>query len=76
VDGFDGPPEIDYLEAACEKSVGLVGQMIGYSVGGCGVGLVDVDSLNWATKGLRDWDCDGLIGISVLRLGDSDRSAP
>lgn len=58
---FDGSPDVDYLEAAFQKSGGFVGEVVGYAVRGGGVGLVDVHPLDRTAAGLWDWNCDGPI---------------
>ena len=60
-DRFDGAPDVDYLETAFEQGGGFVGEVVGYAFGGGGVGLVDVDALDGATEGLRDWSGDWSI---------------
>jgi hypothetical protein len=47
------------LKTSFEECLSLVGEVVGYAIWGCGIRLVDVNTLDWATKGLGNWDGDG-----------------
>lgn len=68
-DSFDGPPDVDDLKSAFEKRLSLFRKVVGHALRGCGVGLVDVDSLDGAAKGLWNGDGDGsltcIVGCSL-----------
>jgi hypothetical protein len=49
-DGLDGSPDVDYLVAAFEKGLSLIGKVEVNTVWSRCVGLVDVDSLDWSTE--------------------------
>lgn len=50
-DGFDGPPDVYYLEAAGEKLGGFEGEVLRYAGGSRGGRLVDVHALDRAAEG-------------------------
>ena len=60
-DCLDGTPEVDDLVAAFEQALGVGRQVVLDTLGSCFVGLVDVDALDGAAKGLG----------RVSRVGDA-----
>ena len=50
-DGLDGPPDVYDLVASAKQGGGFGWEVVLDTLGACSVGLVDVDTLNWAAQG-------------------------
>ena len=71
VNGFDGTPDVDDLVAGFEQLISEIGQVMGDAGFGGAVGLVDVDSIDWAAERLR-WVAHVFLGAADGVVEDED----
>ena len=71
-DSLNVSPDVENLEAPFEKGFCFVGQVAGRSIWSCDIGLVDVDVLHGATKGLWYGNGNGFLAAPGAGVSGSE----